>query len=521
MLNTLKMTLKIDCFYAVNSFIYALKKLPIFKDLFTDDIYKSKFLKRIIGGIGLFLSFSRALLYKLLYFYVLYFISSIVADNKIDMGFVHVYIIFSIIGLFINNKLLVADSKKYYSIVLFNMDSKKYMKTILWFNIFISFLFNSCILLVFSKYIGYSIILGLLLAIFNAFCRIIGEGINIWFYRTNNYLWHSNTKLYFSILILLLVFASSPIFNIFISGKLLVVLFFLFFIFSICSLVYLYKLSDYKLIFKRINTKAKVMSSDQEKDYSRQAMVMVRDKDKVINSKKIMGKKGYDLFNTIFFERHREILYRSSMRYTAVISILVLGISLLIVNYNVGEYVLNFLYFHLAWFVIIMYFINRGAIVTQAMFYNCDHAMLTYNFYREPKVLLNLFKKRLITVIKINLVPALVLAIGMGILLFLSGATLNINYITIPVFIIILSVFFSVHYLAIYYLLQPYNKDMQVKKASYSLISILVYFISYSIKDVVMSSVMFSIFGILFTLVYIIVSLFLVYKIAPKTFKLN
>lgn len=209
------------------------------------------------------------------------------------------------------------------------------------------------------------------------------------------------------------------------------------------------------------------------------------------------------------------------MRYTAIISILVLVLSLVVVNYNAGEYVLNFLYFHLAWFVIIMYFINRGAIVTQAMFYNCDHAMLTYNFYREPKVLLNLFKKRLITVIKINLVPALALAIGMSILLFLSGATLNINYITIPVFIIILSIFFSVHYLAIYYLLQPYNKDMQVKKVSYSLVSILVYFVSYSIKDVVMSSVMFSIVGILFTLVYIVISLFLVYKIAPKTFKLN
>ena len=47
MINVLYKTLQIDVAYSVNSFIYIIRKLPIFRDLFTDDIYKSKIIKTI------------------------------------------------------------------------------------------------------------------------------------------------------------------------------------------------------------------------------------------------------------------------------------------------------------------------------------------------------------------------------------------------------------------------------------------------------------------------------------------
>ena len=55
MINILHKTLQIDIAYSVNSFIYVLRRLPIFKDLITDDIYKSKTIKRIIGFFGMIL----------------------------------------------------------------------------------------------------------------------------------------------------------------------------------------------------------------------------------------------------------------------------------------------------------------------------------------------------------------------------------------------------------------------------------------------------------------------------------
>ena len=90
-----------------------------------------------------------------------------------------------------------------------------------------------------------------------------------------------------------------------------------------------------------------------------------------------------------------------------------------------------------------------------------------------------------------------------------------------PLFIIVLSVFFSVHYLVIYYLLQPYNKDLQVRSISYTFVSVITLVLTYILSNLVMSSLYFSILGIVLTGAYIIVSLKLVYKYAPSTFRIH
>ena len=103
----------------------------------------------------------------------------------------------------------------------------------------------------------------------------------------------------------------------------------------------------------------------------------------------------------------------------------------------------------------------------------------------------------------------------------MTGGTALINYVIIFLFIIILSVFFSVHYLVIYYLLQPYNEKMEMKKVSYTIVSLVTYLVAYTLNDIRMPSLYFSLIGLLFTVGYIVVGLRLVYKKAPKTFKLN
>ena len=283
------------------------------------------------------------------------------------------------------------------------------------------------------------------------------------------------------------------------------------------------KIEDYKKIYKRLNTKVRAFNSEEQKSYTRQAMVDIKEKDKKIDERKLKGKKGYDLFNTIFFERHKEILLRSAKWFMAIAFIVIIGIIILmnispIIKKEINTFLLN----NISWFVIIMYFINRGAIVTQAMFYNCDHSMLTFNFYRNPKVILNVFKTRLLTVSKVNMLPAIVIALGLPILLYISGGTTNVlDYISIPIFIIALSIFFSIHYLVIYYLFQPYDKNMAMKSMSYSIISLMTYIISYSLTDLKMSTTAFSIIAIVATVLYSVIALFAVYKKAPTTFKIK
>ena len=143
-------------------------------------------------------------------------------------------------------------------------------------------------------------------------------------------------------------------------------------------------------------------------------------------------------------------------------------------------------------------------------------------FYRNKDVILNIFKQRLITLIKINLLPAIILAIFLPIIIYITGSTTNIiDYISIPLFIIVLSIFFSTHYLIIYYLLQPYNKKMQLKSISYMIVSFFTYFISYQLTKITLSPTIFSLLGIIITIIYIILGISLVYKYAPRTFKIK
>lgn len=75
---------------------------------------------------------------------------------------------------------------------------------------------------------------------------------------------------------------------------------------------------------------------------------------------------------------------------------------------------------YLPYFVFIMYAINRGTGFTQALFMNCDHSLLTYSFYKQPKFVLKLFQIRLREIVKVNLLPAAVIGGGLAGLLYAS-----------------------------------------------------------------------------------------------------
>ena len=522
MINVLKKTLQIDYAYSVNSFIYTLQKLPIFNDLLTKDAYSSKMLKSIVGVFGIIISTLRVLFLKFMYFFAILFISYKIAPDNLVKSFFNIYFFLTILGLFINNKLLNTSKKKYFTLILFNVDSSKFLKASIFWMQLTNLILNSIFIFLFMYLLDSpNIIYGLVLIILSYSTRLVGEALNIKFYKKYNYIWYSNSSLYFPILIGLLLLAFLPYINVFIRFRYIAIITIILFILSIPSLIYLLKIKDYKLIYKQLSTVTKVMNSKNDKDYLKQAMVEVKKKDIELDSKKIKGKKGFDLFNTIFFERHKEILLRSAKKYALIIGIIYILLIFICYTNNIYlKQISNFLNNRLAIFVFVMYFVNRGAIITQAMFFNCDHAMLSYNFYREPKTLLGLFKKRLITVIKVNLLPAITIGIGNAIILGLNNTSI-LTIMCMIIFIICLSIFFSTHYLVIYYLLQPYNKNMEMKKISYSITTLLTYIVCYQMFSLVLNINILSIFGIIFSCLYIIISLVLVYKIAPQTFKLN
>ena len=111
---------------------------------------------------------------------------------------------------------------------------------------------------------------------------------------------------------------------------------------------------------------------------------------------------------------------------------------------------------------------------------------------------------------------------GLALLLYLSGGTGNpINYAIFFVSIIAMSIFFSVHYLVMYYLLQPYNVSTEMKSSTYRVVQGLTYIVSWYMIQIKMPIFTFGIATIVFCIAYCFISLFLAYKYAPKTFKLR
>ena len=84
-----------------------------------------------------------------------------------------------------------------------------------------------------------------------------------------------------------------------------------------------------------------------------------------------------------------------------------------------------------------------------------------------------------------------------------------------------MSIFFSVHHLVIYYLLQPYNIHSETKNSTYTIVNILTYVICYWMIDLRLPTLYFGLATIIFAIFYSIISLFIVYKLAPTTFKIR
>jgi hypothetical protein len=87
--------------------------------------------------------------------------------------------------------------------------------------------------------------------------------------------------------------------------------------------------------------------------------------------------------------------------------------------------------------------------------------------------------------------------------------------------ILLLSVFFTVHHLFLYYVFQPYSTGLEVKNPYFKLLNFIVYIISYICFQVRMGGTAFALGVLAFTALYIVIALAVVYKYAPTHFRVK
>jgi len=520
MINMIINSFKFDNAYRKNAFIYRLRELPLIGKKIPSDLYNNYlldvFIHLTVGIYNIVVPF----IGKFIYLFFFLFIPMLYFENS--NAFINIFVFLTIIGGAFNTFMFNPSKSKYYAVVLMRMNPKRYA---------LGNFFVFCLKLLISFYpavlfFGFifdvNIVLLLLMPIFVIAVKLIGNSLFLKIYdKTRKVITENNLLLIGIISVIGLSFAYLlPYFGYSISSLVFILIFIISVVLSIISLFYIIKSNHYSKIYKKmLNINNVIFDAGEVNNTNRKKQYYSHIENNNITS----NKTGYDYFNELFVRRHYKILTKSSIKIAlvaAVIFLMVIAVSL--IDKNILHDLKNIPLSSLPYFVFVMYFINRGSIITQAMFINCDHSMLAYRFFRQKEAILKLFVIRLKTLIKINMIPSLVIAVGLPILLFITGGTSNyLNYVLLFISIIFLSIFFSVHHMVVYYLLQPYDINMKAKSGIYSFVNGLTYFICYMCIDLKVPTIVFASGITLFSVGYILLSLLLVYKYAYKTFRLK
>ena len=510
--------------YRANSIIYSIKQFPIINKILPNSLYKNKGLKIFANIMSILIEFIFTFLGKFLYiWFVIFSMLTVYSVDKIDL-FLHIFLFLTIGGAFMNTYMLNPTKDKYYAIVLMNFDAKKYGLSNYYYQLLRVIIGFMPFTIYFGLMINMPLWLCILLPFFVVAVKLVIMGYCVLDFKKTGKAKNENiptTIVWSTIAVCVLLAYGSPAINVTINQMIFLCVFSFAVILGICSLKVINSFKDYRKMYKQVLTETNVYAVDN--NTGTKAMKDNSLKQIELGNSYTSNKTGFAFFHEIFVKRHSKILTKA-VKKQSVIILLIFAVLFILIKINplVAERMNRISLVYLPYFVFIMYLINRSSSVTQAMFMNCDHSMLTYRVYRTPKAILGVFKERLKTLILINLLPAILISLGLAMTLYLSGGTDNpVNYLVIIVSIISMSIFFSVHYLVMYYLLQPYNASIEMKSSTYKAVQYLTYFVAYFFMRIKMPTLYFGIAMSIFCVGYSLISLFIAYKYAPKTFKLR
>lgn len=527
MFKTFQISFRLKNTYRANGIIYSLKSIPLVKKLLPDSLYASRELKTFANVLSGIIEVFNTFVWKVLYLLLMVYLPSI---SKLMTGreadhFLHIFFFLTLIGGILNTKLFDPSKDKYYAIFLMRQDAKEFTLTDFYYFLGKNFvgLMPSC--LIFGILANVPWYLCVLLPVDVVSIKLVLCAIRLHQNASADKVQDENhpgrIQLAISSILLLLAYVL-PYFGCSMNPIIFVLFSFASIVGGFLGYSYLCGFCEYRRLYKKMLTPETfaVDPSQAVANVTQQSTLKQIDFDgSIVGS----SKSGYEYFNDIFIQRHRKLLTRSANRITIISAatfLIILGLSMFF--QEIKEVINHLGLTFLPYFLFVMYMINRGKVITQAMFMNCDHSMLSYRFYRQPKVILSLFWARLKSIILINLPPAFVIGLSLPILLYATGGTENpLNYVILFVSILAMSIFFSVHNMVLYYLLQPYNSELKMKNPTFSLANSLTYIICYVAIGKQAPTLIFGAAISFFCILYCVLALLLAYRLAPKTFKLR
>lgn len=522
MLNTLWISFSMKNTYRVNGILYSLKQVPLLKRLLPATLYQIRGFKIFANVLSVIWELVTIFLFKFIYFATMVCGVGVLYKNAVpSLTFLHILLFLTLVGAYMNTGIFDPTRDKYYAMILLRMNARSYTLVNYGYGLLkIVVGFLPCTLL-----FGLARGVPLWLCLVIPFC-VVGAKLTVAAYSLRDYEKNGNVrnenklqKFAWLLTALLLVLAYlPPALGFVLPLEASAVLWLIWIPVGLVSLHRVVTFRYYREINQELLSQV-VNQMDTIKQAAKTASEKTISADTSITSRK----KGFEYLNELFIKRHRKILWRSTLRIAGICALACCAVLVVIAiepesRGEINQMVMTWL----PYFAFIMYLINRGTGFTRALFMNCDHSLLTYSFYKKPGFVLKLFQIRLREIMKINAVPALVIGVGLCLILYASGGTDNLlDYGVLLVSILAMSLFFSIHYLTVYYLLQPYTAGTEIKSGTYRIVMILTYAGCYVLMNLRLPILVFGIACIAFCVVYSIVASALVYKFAPQTFRLR
>ena len=276
---------------------------------------------------------------------------------------------------------------------------------------------------------------------------------------------------------------------------------------------YLYYCMDQSLQMDK-----KIFEMTKGNEYTRQGLQM-QDKLSIEKGKDLSHLSGMTYLNALLFDRYKKVLYKKVRNW--VLSLVVILVALEALRYYLGPFELTdaILLRFLPFSFMIMYIASSGKVVAQMVFVNCDISMLHYPFYREAKTIIAGFNYRFWQICKLNLIFACSLFLT---IMVLGRFAFSMETILLTALLLIsLTALFSFHDLFIYYILQPFTKDMEVVNPVYKFLSGALYWVAYLNIKLDLGSHLYILLISIAMITYVSIGYWILLKKAPQTFRLK
>ncbi|MGH4119308.1 hypothetical protein [Clostridium sp.] len=535
MISTFINSFKFSFAEQANTFIYFLKRLPLIGKKIPGSLYGKTKAKLVIGTIREILGVFGGFIGKAIYLGIMIILPAYFMTKNIEKMqpiFIHIFFFLSfILGPIMKSIVFEKNNKSAFNMVtLMKADARKYyIGQILYRNI-TDFIYFILPVIIIGLVVGFSPLKAIVLVVELIALRLIFEGIQLFIYDKKEVILTQKDLFVSLVIIFGLAFAYAlPLLGYTIDFNL--ILFNIFIVLTTLSLAvasffYIWKFKKYITIAKVLLTKDKLFDVDSFKTDITFGTVKLDEKKmgkEDLNTKKYNDKQGYEYLNSIFFLRFRRIMVKPiKQRVIFILIVFLITMYFILFMPDKKANIITVIKKGIPVLVFIMYSMSTGERICKAMFFNCDISLLRYSYYREAGVILSNFTSRLKRVVVLNLIPALTLCAAIVFIVLASGyGSQLIKMIPIFLCIICLACFFSIHHLFMYYVLQPYTAELTVKSPLFKFINMVVYFGSYACLQIETSSYYFAAGVIVTTILYMIVALILIYRVAPKTFKLK